>query len=279
MIEASHNVESLIQQTSQLVRQRLQGRVPQIALILGSGLSSFADHVEQPLVVPYSDLPGFPQPVVGGHRGELVSGFFGSTSVLVLRGRSHYYEHGQADIMRIPIGILKEIGCQLVLLTNAAGSMDPESPPGSLMLLEDTINLTGISPLFGIAGDQRFVNMTQALDPELNLQLEALAQQLQIPLRRGVYAWMAGPQFETPAEIRMLMTLGAHCVGMSTVPEIILARYYGLKVMALSIITNQAAGLSTEHISHTHTFEQAAMAGPRLEKLLRAFLQNYTEPS
>ena len=143
------------------------------------------------------------------------------------------------------------------------------------MLLEDTINLTGVSPLFGVVGDQRFVNMTNALDLEINLLIESEAAKADIPLRRGVYAWMTGPQFETPAEIRMLMTLGANCVGMSTVPEIILARYFGLKVVALSIVTNQAAGLSDETLSHTHTFEQAALAGPRMQKLLNNFLKNY----
>ena len=177
--------------------------------------------------------------------------------------------------MCVPVGVLKQIGCELLLLTNAAGSMDPDSPPGSLMLLEDTINLTGVSPLFEVVGDQRFVNMTNALDPETNLLIESEASKAEIPLKRGVYAWMTGPQFETPAEIKMLMTLGANCVGMSTVPEIILARYFGLKVVALSIVTNQAAGLSDETLSHTHTFEQAALAGPRMTQLLKNFLKDY----
>tara|TARA_B100001093_G_C26645546_1_gene935126 strand:- start:26 stop:856 length:831 start_codon:yes stop_codon:yes gene_type:complete len=276
MINASPNsFEQDIQTSSWILKKKIQEFTPRVAIILGSGLSSFSDEIDQRQTVQYSELVGFPEPVVGGHRGELVFGSVGTTPLVILGGRSHFYEHGDAHNMRVPVGVLKEIGCELLLLTNAAGSMDPDSPPGSLMLLEDTINLTGVSPLFGVVRDQRFVNMTNALDLEINLLIESEAAKADIPLRRGVYAWMTGPQFETPAEIRMLMTLGANCVGMSTVPEIILARYFGLKVVALSIVTNQAAGLSDETLSHTHTFEQAALAGPRMQKLLNNFLKNY----
>jgi inosine/guanosine/xanthosine phosphorylase family protein len=276
MINALPNrFEEDIKNSSQTLQDKLGDFTPKIAIILGSGLSEFSDEIHQRQTVKYSELVGFPDPVVGGHRGEMVFGSVGATPLVVLRGRSHFYEFGEANNMRVPVGVLKEIGCELLFLTNAAGSMDPQSPPGSLMLLEDTINLAGVSPLFGVAGDQRFVNMTNALDPVVNLQIESEASSANIPLRRGVYAWMTGPQFETPAEIRMLMTMGANCVGMSTVPEIILARYFGLKVVALSIVTNQAAGLSDETLSHTHTFEQAALAGPRMTKLLKTFLKNY----
>ena len=270
-----NNFEQEIKNSSRILKKKIGEFTPKVAIILGSGLSKFSDEIDQRQTIQYSELEGFPEPVVGGHRGELVFGSVGNTHVVILRGRSHFYEHAEAHNMRVPVGVLKQIGCELLLLTNAAGSMDPDSPPGSLMLLEDTINLTGASPLFGVVGDQRFVNMTNALDPELNLLIESEASKAKIPLRRGVYAWMTGPQFETPAEIKMLMTLGANCVGMSTVPEIILARYFGLKVVALSIVTNQAAGLSDETLSHTHTFEQAALAGPRMTKLLKTFLKNY----
>ena len=270
-----NSFEKEIKNSSRILKEKIGEFTPKVAIILGSGLSNFSDEIDQSQTIQYSELGGFPEPVVGGHRGELVFGSVGTTPVVILRGRSHFYEHGEAHNMRVPVGVLKQIGCELLLLTNAAGSMDPDSSPGSLMLLEDTINMTGVSPLFGVVGDQRFVNMTNALDPEINLLIESEASKADIPLRRGVYAWMTGPQFETPAEIRMLMTLGANCVGMSTVPEIILARYFGLKVVALSIVTNQAAGLSDESLSHTHTFEQAALAGPRMTKLLKNFLKNY----
>ena len=272
--DSPNSFEKDIQNSSQILKGKIGEFTPKVGIILGSGLSRFSDEIDQRQTIQYSDLVGFPEPVVGGHRGELVFGSVGTTPLVILRGRSHFYEHADVHNMCVPVGVLKEIGCELLLLTNAAGSMDPDSPPGSLMLLVDTINMTGVSPLFGVIGDQRFVNMTNALDPEINLLIESEAAKAKIPLRRGVYAWMTGPQFETPAEIKMLMTLGANCVGMSTVPEIILARYFGLKVVALSIVTNQAAGLSDETLSHTHTFEQAALAGPRMTKLLKTFLKN-----
>ena len=273
--DSPNSFEKDIQNSSQILKGKIGEFTPKVAIILGSGLSRFSDEIDQRQTIQYSDLVGFPEPVVGGHRGELVFGSVHTTPLVILRGRSHFYEHADIHNMCVPVGVLKEIGCELLLLTNAAGSMDPDSPPGSLMLLVDTINMTGVSPLFGVIGDQRFVNMTNALDPEINLLIESEAAKAKIPLRRGVYAWMTGPQFETPAEIKMLMTLGANCVGMSTVPEIILARYFGLKVVALSIVTNQAAGLSDETLTHTHTFEQAALAGPRMTKLLKNFLKNY----
>lgn len=273
--DSPNSFEKDIQNSSQILKGKIGEFTPKVAIILGSGLSRFSDEIDQRQTIQYSDLVGFPEPVVGGHRGELVFGSVGITPLVILRGRSHFYEHADIHNMCVPVGVLKEIGCELLLLTNAAGSMDPDSPPGSLMLLVDTINMTGVSPLFGVIGDQRFVNMTNALDPEINLLIESEAAKAKIPLRRGIYAWMTGPQFETPAEIKMLMTLGANCVGMSTVPEIILARYFGLKVVALSIVTNQAAGLSDETLTHTHTFEQAALAGPRMTKLLKNFLKNY----
>ena len=273
--DSPNSFEKDIQNSRQILKGKIGEFTPKVAIILGSGLSRFSDEIDQRQTIQYSDLAGFPEPVVGGHRGELVFGSVNTTPLVILRGRSHFYEHADVHNMCVPVGVLKEIGCELLLLTNAAGSMDPDSPPGSLMLLVDTINMTGVSPLFGVIGDQRFVNMTNALDPEINRLIESEAVKAKIPLRRGVYAWMTGPQFETPAEIKMLMTLGANCVGMSTVPEIILARYFGLKVVALSIVTNQAAGLSDETLSHTHTFEQAALAGPRMTKLLKNFLKNY----
>ena len=273
--DSPNSFEKDIQNSSQILKGKIGEFTPKVAIILGSGLSRFSDEIDQRQTIQYSDLVGFPEPVVGGHRGELVFGSVDTTPLVILRGRSHFYEHADIHNMCVPVGVLKEIGCELLLLTNAAGSMDPDSPPGSLMLLVDTINMTGVSPLFGVIGDQRFVNMTNALDPEINLLIESEAAKAKIPLRRGIYAWMTGPQFETPAEIKMLMTLGANCVGMSTVPEIILARYFGLKVVALSIVTNQAAGLSDETLTHTHTFEQAALAGPRMTKLLKNFLKNY----
>jgi len=191
-----NSFEQEIKNSSWILKEKIGKFTPKVAIILGSGLSKFSEEIDQRQTIQYSELEGFPEPVVGGHRGELVFGSVGNTHVVILRGRSHFYEHAEAHNMRVPVGVLKQIGCELLLLTNAAGSMDPDSPPGSLMLLEDTINLTGVSPLFGVVGDQRFVNMTNALDPETNLLIESEASKAEIPLRRGVYAWMTGPNLK-----------------------------------------------------------------------------------
>jgi purine-nucleoside phosphorylase len=242
------------------------------ALVLGSGLGHLADAVEG-VAIPYADLPGFPHAGVSGHTPRLVIGTLGGVRVAVLGGRAHYYEQGDAAAMRAPIHLVQMLGADRLIVTNAAGSFRPDIPPGDLMLISDHINFSGRNPLIGEASDARFVNMTDAYDPGLRGALRAAAAAEDIALAEGIYAWYSGPSFETPAEIRALHRLGADAVGMSTVPEVILARFFGLRVAAISAITNMAAGMSDEPISHAHTKAMAPLGARKLERILLRLLQ------
>jgi purine-nucleoside phosphorylase len=252
---------------------RAQGRAPKVALVLGSGLGPLADLVEDAVAIPYADLAGWPRPAVAGHGGRLVIGAFGGRPVAVLQGRAHYYEHGDAAVMRAPLETLALAGVTTLLLTNAAGSLRPEMGPGAIMAITDHIAWSGANPLVGEAGDGRFVDLVDAYDPALRAALRAAAEAEGVPLHEGVYMWFSGPSFETPAEIRAAKVLGADAVGMSTVPEVVLARRLGLEVAALSAITNLGAGLSREKLSHAHTQAQAEKARAGLTAILRATLR------
>jgi purine-nucleoside phosphorylase len=252
--------------------QSVAGTEPvEYGLVLGSGLGHMADAVEG-TAIPYGDLPGFPRVSVSGHNPKLMIGSLYGTRVALFGAREHYYEHGKPDAMRLPLEVLKALGGQRLLLTNAAGSMRGDIPPGELMLIGDHLNFSGLNPLIGEPTDARFVPMKDAYDPELRAELSAAAREEGIILKEGIYAWYSGPSFETPAEIRAIRTLGADAVGMSTVPEVILARFLGLRVAAVSAITNMAAGLSDESISHEHTKAMAPLGAEKLEGLLRRIL-------
>ena len=257
-----------------IIVKSAKGFSPKVGLILGSGLGQFCDTVEVVANINFSELPGFPVAGVGGHAGKLLLGQVGPTNVIILQGRAHYYEKGKADAMAVAIGTLKTIGCKSLVITNAAGSLMPEATPGSVMLITDHINMTGISPLFGVESNQRFVDMSEAYSDELNDSMRSAANASNINLHEGVYAWMSGPQFETPAEIRAIKSLGASAVGMSTVPEVILARYQNLPLCALSVITNYAAGMSETALSHEQTISFASQAADTVECLLIAYLEN-----
>ncbi|ALI56040.1 purine-nucleoside phosphorylase [Celeribacter marinus] len=244
---------------------------PRVGFILGSGLGSLADAVEG-VSIPYADLAGFPHAGVSGHTAALTIGTLMGVEVAILGGREHYYENGRADAMRLPLEILKELGVETLFVTNACGSFRADIPPGNLMLINDHINYSGRSPLIGEPTDARFVNLTAAYDPNLRVALHAAAAQEGENLIEGVYAWYSGPNFETPAEIRMLKLLGADAVGMSTVPEVILARFLGLQCCAVSVVTNMAAGLGNEHISHEHTKASAPVGAEKLGRIIRRFL-------
>jgi purine-nucleoside phosphorylase len=226
------------------------------------------------VAIPYADLAGFPHAGVSGHAPRLVVGTLEGARVAVLGGRAHYYESGDPAAMRLPLEVLRELGAGQVILTNAAGSLRPEMPTGSIMALSDHINLAGANPLIGEPTDARFVPLRDAHDPGLRARLKAAAAAEGVDLPEGVYAWWSGPSFETPAEIRMIRTLGADAVGMSTVPEVILARFLGLRVAAVSVITNMAAGLSDEAISHEHTKAMAPLGAAKLERVLRRLLRD-----
>ena len=242
------------------------------AIVLGTGLGGLVDEIEGPTALPYADIPGFPQPSVSGHGGQLVAGLLAGRRVLLLQGRAHYYEHGDAGAMRVPIGVLASLGAPPLLLTNASGSVRPEWPAGSLVLIQDHINFAGMNPLIGDETEGRFVPMVAAYDGALADAMRRAAAGAGQALGEGVYMWFSGPSFETPAEIRAARALGADLVGMSTVPEVILARYYGLRVAALSLVTNPAAGIVPGPHTHEDTKEAGRQAEPDLRRLVRAFV-------
>lgn len=254
--------------------QHLGTRAPKTAIILGSSLGALAEAVESPLVIPYTELPGFPVPRISGHAGKLVVGRLGGQEVAALAGRAHPYESGNAAVMRPAIEMLKGAGIETLILTNAAGSLKPEMRPGSIMLIADHINYSGMNPLVGQHGDENFVPMTNAYDPALRQRFHAAAKAEGIALHEGVYCWYSGPSFETPAEIRMFQIIGGSAVGMSTAPETILARRFGLKVAGLSVITNLAAGIEDASPSHEETKREGAKAAENMKALVSRFLED-----
>ncbi len=260
--------DPLIEQSA--ARLRATGMQPRLAVLLGTGWGPVADRVQGAIDIAYAELPAFPRLHVGGHAGRVRLGTLGGKPVAVLAGRKHAYETGEPDGMKGAIRTLAALGVQVLLQTNASGSMDERMRPGELMLITDHINVVQRSPLFHETSDKRFVDMSAAYDPALGAQAKAVATARGITLHEGVYAWVMGPQFETPAEIRWLRGCGAQAVGMSTVPETILARHAGMRVLALSMATNMAAGISDETLSHAHTMATAQAASERAVGLLEA---------
>lgn len=259
-----------------VLRQRNPGLRPRVALVLGSGLGELANQIAEPVTIAYRDLPGFPVSTVQGHAGELLCGTLGGVAVLCMKGRSHFYEGKGADVMTSAIRTFKLIGCESIVLTCAAGSLRAEAGPGSLVALTDHINLLPGNPLIGDNDERfgaRFISMANAYDDGLRQALRQSADALGIAWHEGVYLATSGPSFETPAEIRMMRTLGADVVGMSTVPEVISARHCGLKVLAIATITNLAEGMSDLPLSHEQTLHYAAIGAKDLMRLLPAYLQ------
>lgn len=249
--------------------KKLEGFAPRIALVLGSGLGGFVDNVKNAIRIPYMELEGFPAGGVSGHAKEIVAGYVNGVPVLVLAGRVHYYEHGDAGAMRPVLETLAAFGITHLILTNAAGSVREDMPPGSVMMLTDHINFSGSNPLFGEPTDRRFVGLTNAYDSGIRTAIEKGAKAEGIDLKQGVYMWFSGPSFETPAEIKMARVFGADAVGMSTVPEVILARFLDMKVAACSVITNYAAGMTGGELSHQETKDMAPIGGERLARILK----------
>jgi purine-nucleoside phosphorylase len=266
----SGNVDDLVT----LIRSRAGEAPVKLGLILGSGLGHLAGAVEG-VAIPYAELSGFPHVGVSGHNPNLVVGDLEGVRVAVFGAREHYYENGNPSAMRLPLTVLRGLGAEALIATNAAGSLREDIRPGDLMMLSDHINFSGLNPLIGEKTDARFVPMTTAHDPDLRAGLRAAAGEVGVALPEGVYAWYSGPSFETPAEIRAIRILGGDAVGMSTVPEVILARFLGLRVAAISTITNMAAGMSAENISHEHTKAMAPLGAAKLEKVLRRFLRGW----
>lgn len=257
--------------------ERLAGHpVPELALVLGSG---WGEALEGSLEVrahfPYADIPGFPVSTVAGHAGELQLGGLGPLSLWCLRGRFHFYEGYPMALLGFPVRVLARLGVRTLLLTNAAGGIREDLEPGSLMLIEDHLNLMGDHPLRGPnreADGPRFPDMTRAWDPLLRTRIREAAESARVPLSSGIYAAMPGPSFETPAEIRALRILGADAVGMSTVPECLVARHCGLRVAGLSCITNAAAHPGGQELTHRDVAETASRSRTRIRALLEAAL-------
>jgi purine-nucleoside phosphorylase len=249
--------------------------LPLLAVVLGSGLGAFADEARDATAVSYLDIPGFPIPSVEGHAGRLVIGVIEGQRVALFQGRGHYYERGDANAMRIAIDAFRQLGGETLLLTNAAGGLKQEWRPPALVAITDHINFSGMNPLIGHAGADRFVPLTKAYDEALLARLREAARGAEVELNEGVYMWFSGPSFETPAEIRAARILGADLVGMSTVPEVILARRAGLRCAAVSVVTNYAAGLAGGDPSHEETQAVAHEAADRFKRLLRGFIRAY----
>lgn len=251
------------------------GPAPEVAVILGSGWAPVAQQMADAVHLPYSVLPAFTATRVEGHTNALAVGHCGTQRVAMLLGRSHTYESGDCATMAGAVRSLKAWGVESLVLTNAAGSLRAHMPPGSLMLIADHINAVQRSPLLGEADDAMFVDLSAAYDPALRTHAGSVAAQCQQPLIEGTYVWVQGPQFETPAEIRMFAAWGGDAIGMSTVPETILARHAGLRVLGLSLITNMAAGLSNNPLTHAGTLRQAQASSAAASRFLFALLSSW----
>jgi purine-nucleoside phosphorylase len=254
---------------------------PRIGIILGSGLGNFASHVESPTTIPYAEIPHFPQSTVVGHSGKLVLGTIANIPVAVMQGRVHAYEGYSMPQVTFPTRVLALLGCTTLIVTNAAGGIRPDYTPGSLVVLADHINLTGTNAALGPneprfastpAAGQRFFDMTAAYSPTLRFLARKEAAKQEIPLPEGVYLAVLGPSYETPAEIRAFRTLGADLVGMSTVHEVIVARHMGLEVLGLSLVTNLAAGISSESINHEEVMDIGRRVEAQFTSLLTALI-------
>jgi xanthosine phosphorylase len=259
------------------IAARAPGLAPRLGLMLGSGLGELADRLAERVEIPYAELPGFHAGGLAGHAGALVLGRLAGQPVAIFSGRWHAYEGIDGSAITTPIRALKQLGAELLLLTNAAGSLRPQVGPGSLVCITDHINMLGFNPLTGPNDDAagpRFPSLRDAYDPELRERLHVAARALAIELHDGVYLAVAGPSFETPAEIRAFRMLGADLVGMSTVPEVIAARHAGLRVAAVSAVTNLAEGMGGEELSHEQTLRVARQGAARLGPLIERFTED-----
>ena len=264
-----------IQETAQAIRTRAGGLQPKVGIILGSGLGDFAEGLAKKVVIPYAELPHFPHSSVPGHAGRLVLGEVGGEPIVAMQGRVHAYEGYSPAQVAFPARVLCALGIHSLVVTNAAGGVNWDFKPGDLMVITDHLNLSGYNPLVGPNDDRmgpRFPDMTTAYPTALQAQLLSSAQNVGVELKQGVYAVLAGPSYETPAEIRMLRTLGADAVGMSTVPEVIAARHMGVQVAGISCITNLAAGIGNKPLTHEEVAETAHQVKDIFRRLLEDFL-------
>ncbi len=256
------------------IRAQFDGDV-RVAIILGSGLGAFAEDLEQSVAIPYDDIPGFARSTVEGHQGRLVLGYIDQIPVVAMQGRFHYYEGYSLEEVTFPVRVFGAMGVKALVLTNAAGGINIAFDQGSLMLISDHLNLIGASPLRGLNDERfgpRFPDMTEVYDKECQDIVLQEAQGIGLDLRRGVYAALSGPAYETPSEVRMLRTLGADAVGMSTVPEAIVARHMSLKVVGISCITNLAAGILDRPLNHEEVMQVGERVRDQFTRLLRGII-------
>jgi len=251
------NGKGTIHEATEAVRKRLGSLKPRVAIVLGSGLGFLANEVVSPIPIPYSQIPGFPEPGVAGHKGELIAGTLQGVPVIVQAGRFHLYEGHSAEVAGLPMRVFAELGVEILIVTNAAGGVRRTFPGGILMLIADHLNLMSRNPLAGpsLPGEQRFPIMHEPYDEALRQLARTVAREAGIRLEEGVYAALLGPSYETPTEVRMLEKLGADAVGMSTVPEVLVARSRGIRCLGFSSITNPGAGISAAPLSHEEVLE------------------------
>lgn len=264
------------QQAAKAIQEKQPDFKPKFAIITGSGLGDIVNHIEEAFSIPYQDIPHFPTPSVSGHGGQLVLGFLHGVPVACLQGRVHYYEGHDNQVMTVMLRTMKVLGCDSLLVTNSSGSMNENVTPGNLVLIYDQINMQGRNPLVGPNDDEmgpRFVAMDNAYDEEYRRVMQKAAKEVGVSLASGVYVSVLGPTFETAAEIRAFKALGGDLVGMSTAPDVIVARHAGLRVVAVAVITNMATGMQAHSLSHTETLENASRASENLIKLAKQFFK------
>ena len=270
------NIREKCLETAAFLKQKTAGFEPEIAVVLGSGLGSFADRIEVAATIPYSQIPHFKQTAVAGHSGNLIFGQVGGRKVVCQQGRYHFYEGHHITEVVFPIRVMAKLGAQTLVVTNAAGGINGDFGVGDIMMIRDHINFQGTNPLIGPNDDTfgpRFPDMTFAYDPDYRQQMREVSKSLDIPIREGVYLAVTGPSYETPAEIHMFRTLGADAVGMSTVPEVIAASHLGMRVLGLSCISNAAAGMSGEKLDHTDVEKVVKVMGRQFENLVTRWIE------
>lgn len=267
--------KTAIETAATFINGKLAAR-PEIGLILGSGLGVLAEEIENPVQITYEDIPNFPVSTVEGHAGRLVIGELEGKTVLAMQGRFHFYEGYGLDEVTFPVRVMRQLGIDKVIVTNAAGGVNPAFEAGDLMMITDHINNVGINPLIGPNDAElgvRFPDMSTAYDRKYQELMEEVAETLEIPLQKGVYVWNSGPSYETPAEVRMLQQVGGDAVGMSTVPEVIVAKHSGMKVLGISCISNMAAGILDQPLSHEEVMETTEKVKADFLKLVRGIVR------
>jgi len=270
------NLLDKINESKEYIMAKLD-KQPKVGMILGSGLGDMAEKIEKPIYINYNEIPNFPVSTVEGHKGRLVIGNLEGKVVVAMQGRFHFYEGYELEEVTFPIRVMKAIGVETILVTNAAGGANKDFKPGELMLITDHINFTGKNPLLGKNYDElgpRFLDMSKAYDSELMDIAKKTAKDIGISLREGVYMWFSGPTYETPSEVKLASILGADAVGMSTVPEVIVAKHGGMKVLGISCITNMAAGILDQPLNHKEVVETSARVKKTFQSLVMGIVKN-----